>query len=67
MHFYLDDSLMKNYSVSLMKDHTVTVIRLLLVPHFLDENRNYSQSGLHFRTDLGLDLPTVEKRENVHD
>ena len=69
IHSYLDDSLLKNMSQFLLRDHTHFVIGLLLKLGFLISRKKSelvpSQDiiflGEHYRTDLGLVFPPEEK------
>ena len=69
IHSYLDDSLMKNLSRSLLEVHTRVVIRLILDLGFLISwkkseiipSQNFIFLGEQFRTNLGLVHPPEEK------
>jgi hypothetical protein len=69
IHSYLDDSLLKNMSQFLLRDHTHFVIGLLLKLGFLISwkkaelvpSQDFIFLGEHYRTDLGLVFPPEEK------
>jgi hypothetical protein len=69
IHSYLDDSLLKNMSQFLLKDHTHFVIGLLLKLGFLIAwkkselvpSQDIIFLGEHYRTDLGLVFPPEGK------
>ena len=73
IHSYLDDSLLRNQSPSLLEEHTHLVIRLLLDLGFLISwkkseiipSQDFVFLGEHYRTDLGLVLPPEEKILNL--
>ena len=69
IHSYLDDSLLKNMSQFLLRDHTHFVIGLLLKLGFLISwkkselvpSQYFIFLGEHYRTDLGLVFPPEKK------
>ena len=69
IHSYLDDSLLKNMSQFLLRDHTHFVIGLLLKLGFLiswkkselGPSQDFILLGEYYRTDLGLVFPPEEK------
>ena len=73
IHSYLDDSLLKNMSQFLQRDHTHFVIGLLLKLGFLISwkksevvpSQDFIFLGEHYRTDMGLVFPPEEKIETL--
>ena len=74
IHSYLDDSLLKNMSQFLLRDHTHFVIGLLLKLGFIISwnkselvlSQDFIFLGEHYRTDLRLVFPPEEKTCNYN-
>jgi hypothetical protein len=72
-HFYLDDSLLKEFDSEILSRHTCLFIRLLLDLGFLISwkksqilpSQDFLFLGEHYRTDLGLMFPPEEQFQSL--